>query len=169
MGSTVSRPVKKIAPSFRTGASYQVPPAIVRRGGSDDRGHLRIHAGAGPVPGIHAPGSRLKHSFLFEEALWRAHGEYSDASGKAAPVDGETSIKHLETRWLFEGVLRVRGERPALHHNRYDIVPFSPNARSTHWSSTNPAVGALRGRFILVGDAILSSYASPTGRYRGFE
>jgi hypothetical protein len=63
----------------------------------------------------------------------------------------------------------VRGERPALHHNRYDIVPFSRNARSTHWTSNNPAVGALRGRFILVGDAILSSYASPTGRYRGFE
>jgi hypothetical protein len=30
-------------------------------------------------------------------------------------------------------------------------------------------VGALRGRFVFCGDAILSSYASPTGRYRGFE
>jgi hypothetical protein len=66
-------------------------------------------------------------------------------------------------------VLRVRGERPALHHNRYDIVPFSAGARSTHWTSTNPAVGPLRGRFVLVGDAILSIYASATGRYRGFE
>ena len=35
--------------------------------------------------------------------------------------------------------------------------------------TANPAVGALRGRFVLSGDAILSSYASPTGRYRGFE
>jgi hypothetical protein len=66
-------------------------------------------------------------------------------------------------------VLRVRGERPALHHNRYDIAPFSPGARSTHWSSENPALGTLRGRFVLAGDAILSFYASPTGRYRGFE
>jgi hypothetical protein len=66
-------------------------------------------------------------------------------------------------------VLRVRGERPALHHNRYEIVPFSPGARSTHWSSNHPAVGALRGRFVLAGDAILSFYASSTGRYRGFE
>lgn len=84
-------------------------------------------------------------------------------------MDGETSIKHLETRWLFEGVLRVRGDRPALHHNRYDIAPFSPGARSTHWTSSNPAVGALRGRFVVVDDAILSIYASPTGRFRGFE
>jgi hypothetical protein len=30
-------------------------------------------------------------------------------------------------------------------------------------------LGALRGRFVVAGDAILSSYASPTTRYRGFE
>lgn len=66
-------------------------------------------------------------------------------------------------------MLRVKGDRPALHHNRYEIEPFSPGARSTHWTSINPAVGALRGRFVISGDAILSFYSSPTGRYRGFE
>jgi phosphate-selective porin len=30
-------------------------------------------------------------------------------------------------------------------------------------------LGALRGRFVIVGDSILSSYSSPTLRYRGFE
>ena len=63
----------------------------------------------------------------------------------------------------------MKGDRPSLHHNRYEIEPFAPGARSTHWTSTNPAVGALRGRFVLAGDAILSFYSSPTGRYRGFE
>jgi len=104
-----------------------------------------------------------------KEGNWRAEGEYRDASGRAAPVSGETVIRHEEKRWLFEGVLRVKGDRPALHHNRYEIEPFSPGARSTHWSSTNPAIGALRGRFVLSGDAILSFYSSPTGKYRGFE
>jgi hypothetical protein len=66
-------------------------------------------------------------------------------------------------------VLRVKGDRPALHHNRYEIEPFSPGSFSTHWSSTNPAIGALRGRFVIAGDAILSFYASPTGKYRGYE
>lgn len=66
-------------------------------------------------------------------------------------------------------MLRLRGERPALQHSRYEIEPFSDGARSTHWTSNNPALGALRGRFVLAGDAILSFYASPTGRYRGFE
>ena len=66
-------------------------------------------------------------------------------------------------------MLRLRGDPTRVQHNRYEIEPFSPLARSTHWTSTNPAIGALRGRFILSGDAILSSYSSPTGRYRGFE
>ena len=66
-------------------------------------------------------------------------------------------------------MLRLRGDPTRVQHNRYEIEPFSPGARSTHWTSTNPAIGALRGRFVLSGDAILSSYSSPTGRYRGFE
>jgi hypothetical protein len=41
--------------------------------------------------------------------------------------------------------------------------------RSATTSSTSPALGPLRGRFVLSGDAILSFYASATGRYRGFE
>ncbi|HEX2567006.1 MAG TPA: hypothetical protein VHL85_09100 [Burkholderiales bacterium] len=66
-------------------------------------------------------------------------------------------------------MLRLRGDPARIQHNRYDIEPFSPGARSTHWTSVNPAIGALRGRFVVSGDAILSSYQSPTGRYRGFE
>ena len=66
-------------------------------------------------------------------------------------------------------MLRLRGDPARVHHNRYEITPFSAGARSTHWTSTNPAVGALRGRFVVAGDSILSFYGSPTGRYRGFE
>jgi len=84
-------------------------------------------------------------------------------------VSGETTIRHAEGKWHFEGVLRVRGDRPALQHNRYEIEPFASGARSTHWSSANPVLGTLQGRFVLAGDAILSFYANATGRYRGYE
>ncbi|HEY5896115.1 MAG TPA: hypothetical protein VIV54_01025 [Burkholderiales bacterium] len=84
-------------------------------------------------------------------------------------MSGETTIRHEEGKWRFEGVLRVRGDRPALQHNRYEIEPLTPGARSTHWSSSNPVLGTLRGRFVLAGDSILSFYSNPTGRYRGFE
>jgi hypothetical protein len=84
-------------------------------------------------------------------------------------VSGETTIRHEEGQWRFDGVLRVRGDRPALQHNRYEIEPLARGARSTHWTSSNPALGTLRGRFIVAGDSILSFYANATGRYRGFE
>jgi hypothetical protein len=100
---------------------------------------------------------------------WRAEGEYCDAGGGKFAASGETTIRHEPNRWLFEAVLRLRGDPARVHHNRYDIQPILPGARSTHWTSTNPAVGALRGRFVVSGDSILSFYASPTGRYRGFE
>jgi hypothetical protein len=84
-------------------------------------------------------------------------------------VSGENAVRHEPRRWLFEAVLRLRGDPTRVQHNRYEITPFLPGARSTHWSCNNPAVGVLHGRFVLAGDAILSFYASPTGRYRGFE
>jgi len=84
-------------------------------------------------------------------------------------VAGETTIRHEPARWTFEAVQRMRGDPTRVHHNRYDIEPLSEGARSTHWTSSNPTIGALRGRFVLAGDAILSFYASATGRYRGFE
>ena len=111
----------------------------------------------------------IAHSFLFREGTWRAEGEYCDAAGNKFATSGETTILHEPAKWRFEAVLRLRGDPTRVTHNRYEIEPFSQGARSTHWTSSNPAIGALRGRFVLAGDAILSFYSSPTGRYRGFE
>ena len=111
----------------------------------------------------------MPHSFLFEEGTWRVEGEQRDASGTIAAVSGENSIRHETGRWHFEAVLRLRGDPLRVTHNRYQIEPFLPGAVSTHWSSNNPVLGALRGRFVIAGDAILSAYASPTLRFRGFE
>jgi hypothetical protein len=94
---------------------------------------------------------------------------YRDAAGTNFVIAGENTIRHEPTRWLFEAVLRLRGDPARVQHNRYEITPFSAGARSTHWTATNPAIGVLRGRFVITGDAILSFYANPTGRYRGFE
>jgi hypothetical protein len=84
-------------------------------------------------------------------------------------VSGENSIRHEHGLWHFEAVLRLRSDPLRVTHNRYQIEPFLPGAASTHWSSNNPVLGALRGRFVIAGDAILSAYTSPTSRWRGFE
>jgi hypothetical protein len=111
----------------------------------------------------------VQHTFFFEEGSWKVEGEHRDAAGAASAVAGENAIRHEPGLWHFEAVLRLRGDPLRVTHNRYQIEPFSPGASSTHWSSNNPVLGALRGRFIIVGDSILSSYFSPSLRYRGFE
>lgn len=111
----------------------------------------------------------MQHSFLFREGTWRAAGEYRDGAGTVTKVDGETRVRHEAGRWLTESVLRVRSNPPREQANRTETVPFSPGSNATHWSSESATLGALNGRFVIAGDAILSFYASGTGRYRGFE
>lgn len=109
------------------------------------------------------------HTFLFREGTWRAAGEYRDGAGTVVKVDGETRVRHEPGKWLTEGVMRVHGSPPREQQSRYEIAPFSPGSNATHWTAENPAIGTLNGRFVVAGDAILSFYASGTGRYRGFE
>jgi hypothetical protein len=111
----------------------------------------------------------VAHTFLFKEGTWRVKGEHRDGAGAVSQVSGENSIRHEPGLWHFEAVLRLGGDPPRVTHNRYQIEPFLPGAASTHWSSNNPVLGALRGRFVITGDAILSSYWGPNGRHRGFE
>jgi len=111
----------------------------------------------------------LAHSFLFREGVWHASGTYWNAAGVASPVTGETHVAHAAGLWSCDGVMRVAGAARAETRSRYEVTPFAPGSHSTHWISHSQAYGELRGRFVLVGDTILSFYASASGRYRGFE
>jgi hypothetical protein len=111
----------------------------------------------------------MAHTFLLREGRWRAAGEYRDGAGIATAADGETRVRHEPGRWLSEGVMRLQRNPPEEQHHRYEVAPLSPGAQSTHWSAENERLGTLQGRFVVAGDAILSFYASATGRYRGFE
>ena len=111
----------------------------------------------------------MAHTFLLREGRWRAAGEYRDAAGVATAAEGETRIRHEANRWWSEGTMRLKRNPPEEQRHRYEIAPLSPGAQSTHWSAENERLGTLQGRFVLAGDAILSFYASATGRYRGFE
>lgn len=118
-------------------------------------------------------GAALEHQYLSREGVWWAVGEFADAAGATSAVRGETLVRHLPGVWICESVLAAspagaRG-RLAEHRNRCEIIPFTSGSRSTHWTSRNSSVGRLNGRFVIVGDSILSMCSSPTGRYRGVE
>jgi hypothetical protein len=108
-----------------------------------------------------------EHTFLLKEGLWRSEGEFVDAIGKATAVHGEAHIRHFPDKWIYEGVLRTQTSTPTEHRTVYEIQPMAPGNFATPWSSKSASFGTLQGRFIVVGDSILSSYESATGRYRG--
>ncbi|HUK05960.1 MAG TPA: hypothetical protein VLV90_12865 [Burkholderiales bacterium] len=107
------------------------------------------------------------HSFLLKEGLWKTEGEFVDATGKATAVQGEAQIRHHPDKWVYEGVMRTAGNPPVEHRSLYEIEPFAPGNFATPWTSKSASFGTLHGRFIVVGDVILSAYESATGRYRG--
>ena len=102
-----------------------------------------------------------------KEGLWRSEGEFRDALGKATKVAGEAHIRHYPDRWVYEGTLRAQTTPPSEHRTVYEIQPMAPGNFSTPWTSKSASFGTLNGRFLVVGDAILSTYESATGRYRG--
>ena len=108
-----------------------------------------------------------EHTFLFREGLWRVEGEFFDGLGSRLEVDGQAAIRHYPDKWLYEGSLRTRAPKPAEHKTVYEIQPFAPGNFATSWSCASATLGSLHGRFLVVGDAILSAYESATGRFRG--
>ena len=109
----------------------------------------------------------IEHSFLLKEGLWRSEGEFMDGMGKAMAVQGEADIRHHPDKWVYEGVMRTASVPPAEHRTVYEIQPMAPGNFATPWTSKSTSFGTLHGRFIVVGDVILSAYESATGRYRG--
>jgi hypothetical protein len=110
------------------------------------------------------------HTFLFQEGLWTAKGVYYDESMNRASLEGETRITHHPDVWLNEGrmIIELDGKKVEIE-NRYRVIPFAAGSDFTAWESFNPALGTLRGHFIVIGDAILSSCASAESRYTGTE
>ena len=109
----------------------------------------------------------LEHTFLLKEGLWRSEGEFVDGAGKRVAVIGDAHIRHYPDKWVYEGVLRTATTPPGEHRTVYEIQPLAAGNFATSWTCKSVSFGTLHGRFIVVGDAILSAYESATGRYRG--
>jgi len=111
----------------------------------------------------------LKHTFLLEEGKWIARGVYSDEKGEIVQVEGQTTIIHKDEVWINEGSMKVLTNTPVEFFNRYEITPFVHGGEMTDWKSFNPALGELKGKFMIVLDSIMSKYVSEDGQYTGFE
>ncbi len=110
------------------------------------------------------------HTFLFREGLWKAEGEYVDEAMNRASLEGQTRITHYPDAWLNEGRMTIdMGGNKIRVENRYRIIPFAEGSDFTTWESFNPSLGTLRGHFVVIGNAILSSCTSADSHYSGTE
>ncbi len=104
----------------------------------------------------------MTHTYLFREENWDAAGVFTDAAGRSQPVDGAATITHPPDLWHLDA-------RMGTIENRYRITPFAEDRAITSWTSENAILGRLEGRFVIVDDAILSTFDSVDGRYHGVE
>ena len=110
----------------------------------------------------------MEHSYLFHEGLWVASGHYFDDAARTRAVKGHSRITHGEM-WEVESFMQLMKPPRLTFENHYRVSPFEAGADFTVWSSHNPAIGPVSGRFFLIGDTILSIFASEDGRYTGSE
>lgn len=105
------------------------------------------------------------HTFLVTPARWVARGWFAGADGARLAVTGEAEVTHGPDRWASRGRMVVHADPPVTFTSEYDIEPVLPGVLSTGWTSTNPALGRLEGRFTLCGDTILSHGATEDGSH----
>lgn len=111
----------------------------------------------------------MRHTFLFEEGVWRAEGLYVDGTNSALRAEGTITITHTASAWINEGTLRLMLPKPAEFQNRYEIIPFEEGKDYTVWTSQNPVIGTLTGRIVVVDDSLISVYESKDRVYAGSE
>ena len=111
----------------------------------------------------------MKHTYLFEEGVWNASGIYVDENVKEFPVEGRANISHGVKTWKLSGVMRMLTDLPVEFQNTYEIEPFEEKQDCTRWSSHNPDIGEITGKFIVVHDSILSIYGTKSNEYKGTE
>lgn len=106
---------------------------------------------------------------LFEENIWIATGVYMDDQGRYHPVEGETNITHIDGLWINNSIMTLQEDKQVAYKTRYEIIPLERGQEMTSWSSDNPALGKMTGKFIIADDSIISIFASDDGAFRGTE
>lgn len=111
----------------------------------------------------------LEHTYLFEEATWDAEGIFTDADGNQVPIEGAATVSHSAENWILSSKMLLQGEMPIEIENHYVVLPFGDTGFETEWTSHNPELGRLEGRFTLIEDTLVSTFSSPDGSIHGTE
>jgi hypothetical protein len=111
----------------------------------------------------------MNHTFIVQPGEWIAAGMMQDETGKEIPMAGAAGITHGADAWhnVFS-MAPKQGDGPQII-NAYTIEPCAKPGAPTRWTSENPNLGKLRGRFVFVDDTIVSVFDSEDGAHSGTE
>lgn len=104
----------------------------------------------------------VEHTYLLQAGRWRISGHVFDPYGRRVGINGVADVVHMSDRWMVDGRL---GDSL----NRFDVHPLERGAVATTWRSRSATLGSLEGFFVLVDDAIVSTFTSLDGKFRGSE
>lgn len=110
----------------------------------------------------------MEHTYLFQNASWRAEGVYHTKEGKTYPMTGGSTLSRTADAWTLTGFLEVPLTPPARFENTYTIS-LTENPAELRWTSVNPALGTLEGRFTVLPGIITSAYTAADGVHSGSE
>lgn len=111
----------------------------------------------------------LKHTFLFEPAVWNVSGTFWAGDRPPVEAQGRIEISHRDSCWLLAGSMKVLSCPPVEFVSAYSIDLPGHDASTLKWTAENAMLGKLAGVFSVVGDSILSIFHSADGSYQGAE
>src|SRR5579862_484333 len=76
----------------------------------------------------------MKHTFLFEPAVWSGTGTLWRADGQPLEAHARTEIAHRPECWLLSGKLKVLGSPPTEFVQAYLIEPPHAPGDTLKWT-----------------------------------
>ena len=112
---------------------------------------------------------KIRHTYLLEEGKWNVSGTYYDSCNNEMELKGEQRISHHEDQWLLDSRMELQDMSKTIIQSTYKIEPATGEGEFTFWESDDPDLGQLLGRFMIVGNTIMSMYQSESRLYAGTE
>jgi hypothetical protein len=111
----------------------------------------------------------MRHTFLFEPAVWTATGTFWRGDGEALEASGKIEVAHRPECWLLSGTLKVQSAPPVEFVYAYRIQPPNRESGTMRWTSEDPTLGKLHGTYTVIGETIFSIYRCEGTGYYGAE
>jgi hypothetical protein len=111
----------------------------------------------------------MRHTFLFEPAVWIATGTFWRGDGEPLEAVGRTEIAHRDRCWLLSGKLKVLGAPPVEFVHAYLIEPPVADGNVMKWTFETETFGKLAGTYVVVDRSILSLFGCETSGFHGTE